>query len=98
MSAFALDDGTVYHTYSCYARGCLVRSNGACRLTEPMRNPREQRRNTMAEIRHRVGIQAPAERVYGALTTAAGIRRTEAAPGRRDGESVPNLPSPRQLG
>jgi uncharacterized protein YndB with AHSA1/START domain len=31
------------------------------------------RRKTMTEIRHRVGIQAPAERVYGALTTAEGI-------------------------
>jgi predicted dithiol-disulfide oxidoreductase (DUF899 family) len=33
LSAFALDDGTVYHTYSCYARG-LDAFNGAYQLLD----------------------------------------------------------------
>jgi predicted dithiol-disulfide oxidoreductase (DUF899 family) len=33
LSAFALDDGVVYHTYSCYARG-LDAFNGAYQLLD----------------------------------------------------------------
>jgi predicted dithiol-disulfide oxidoreductase (DUF899 family) len=44
LSAFALDDGTVYHTYSCYARG-LDAFNGAFQLLD--RAPRGRDENAL---------------------------------------------------
>jgi predicted dithiol-disulfide oxidoreductase (DUF899 family) len=41
MSAFALDDGTVYHTYSCYARG-LEAFNTGYQLLDRTRRGRDE--------------------------------------------------------
>jgi predicted dithiol-disulfide oxidoreductase (DUF899 family) len=40
ISAFALRDGVVYHTYWCYARGLEAFTNSNCSTPFPMAAPR----------------------------------------------------------
>src|SRR5689334_4764070 len=60
--------------------------------------PRASRRATMAEIRHRVGVNAPVEEVYRAVATADGVRqwwtRDVSGDAQVGGKLVFGFPSP----
>src|SRR3954447_993029 len=60
--------------------------------------PRASRRATMAEIRHRVGVNAPIDDVYRAVATADGVRqwwtRDVSGDAQVGGKLVFGFPSP----
>jgi predicted dithiol-disulfide oxidoreductase (DUF899 family) len=64
LSAFALQDGVVYHTYSCYARG-LEAFNGAYQLLDRVPHGRDEDElpATVAWLRRHDDYEEPADEV-----------------------------------